>query len=452
MYKIFNKLGNIEIKNDTLTYRIEIEHVNDDIAEIEKSYKQKIIEAQTDAIISPSNIEFKNRFLLVHYNMKNYQSINQLRENSLYTNITYFNSLVYLAKLYEQGLIFSFDRLNFVVDAAEEKVKIFFVETNEIKIYEKVENIVHEVRNLITSTLTTENDFKSLPKRSIFIDASDNNINFVERLFKIETLDDLEIFLDTIYLELTEQESIAAENEAAELEAQSKGKGKKKVKKKKVTKKSAPVAYGHKKKSVSKTDNTLKYSLIGLGVVGLLFISTLFLPDPNKTQTDLATAFATPSEAENQIIEAYRAVYKSEVDESYQLLKNLDADLITEEDTSMLIDVYFRSDKSVELIEKYPFIANEYITYLISKDLISQLGTIFENVETDNPYINFEIAYLNNELDNVLLYKDMIELNPRRHTQIVTSLVRAGENKKALEFAKETKNPDLIKMAEQAGI
>lgn len=466
MYKHFNKYGNIEITENILKYRISLEYLDtDNVKQIENEIKQRLIEIDKDIFITPIDVKIINRYLVIYYNMEHLRSYDRLREFSLLENIPYFLSLIDLAIAYEKGYIFSWERLNFVVDEFSKSVKIIVFETPTLKVYTEKVDLIKAVKDMIISALTRQNTFIALPKRHDFIDASEENVHFVEKLYKLETLEDIQLFLKTEALNL-EQKTYDEINNEENVDTPKKVKKTKNTLAKK-TKKTTSVE--HKKKSVNSTTGSksnkridknmiILFALVGISIIVFLvlnFMSAIRSAESSISyDEDVSNVFTNETHDNTEslkILEVYREMYNSNIEEAYNIISTLPNHEISVDDVELVIDVYFRNNKSAELLDKYPNLANDYITYLISKNLISQLPNYVEGMKTENPYIQFEVAYLKNKYHDVLLYKEQVEMNARRESQIVEAYIQTEQYKEALEFARSTNNPDLITQAERAG-
>lgn len=458
MYKHFNKLGNIEVVNNIMKYRIGIENVPEaDKNIIENELKKKYLSVENDVFVNPMQIEFMNRFLVIYYNMEHLHAFDRLREFKLMQNIPYYLSLVELGKLHEDGLRFSWERLNFVIDEYQEKVRIVFVETPSLKLYEQSDtrSVVEFVRDMIISTLTLQATFLTLPKRHDFLDASERNVAFVERLYKIENLDDMQMYLETVALDLEQNISLTEE-----VEDEPKVKTQKVKKSKQIKKKSSQKKYTTKKENQN-NKRFDKRTLIMLGVLPFVFIFYFLAMSMGKPTNEaekpvdaskpVTETFSMNTE-NKKVLEAYQAVYNSDFQTAYELLTSLDTKDISKDDINLLIDVYFKNEKSAELLDRYPNVANVYIIYLVKNNLITNLEEYTKGMTTENPYILFEIAYLKNDYETVLLNKDKVDLNARRESQIITAMLGTGALQEAIEFANSTGNPELIKQVESASL
>jgi len=84
---------------------------------------------------------------------------------------------------------------------------------------------------------------------------------------------------------------------------------------------------------------------------------------------------------------------------------------------------------------------------LVANDLIYNVADLTSGMQTVNPYIEFEKAVAKNEYEKVLALKPEVEMNARREQQILTAYLGLGKTQEAMDFANQTKNPDLIKQA-----
>lgn len=461
MFRHFNKYGNIEIVDNILKYRIGVEHIGtDDIRKIESELKQKYIEVEKELFISPMQLQYVNRFLVLYFNVQHLKAFDYLREQSLLKNIPYFISLVDLAIAYENGHKFTWERLNFVVDEFDKTVKIILPETNSLKVYNNDEiDVIKAVKDMILSALTMQNQFLALPKRHDFIDASEENVLFVEQIYKLNNLEDIQLYLETVALELEQKTSFINEASATEEPAKKSKKVRNKQQKTPSPSKTKKVQDSNGKKPVKRLDKNMiiLFGVLGVAVIIYAFLMLSSSKQPETTipyDQDLSETFKKDTEGtsgeSDKLLAAYRYIHNSEVEEAYKIINSLSQDEISVDDVQLIIDTYFRNNKSAEMLDKFPNLANNYVTYLISNGTISQLETFIEGMQTENPYILFELAALKSNYEDVILYKDQVEMNARREGQVVDAYIQAEKYKEALEFARGTNNPDLITLAENA--
>ncbi|MCM3227555.1 hypothetical protein [Terribacillus saccharophilus] len=466
----FNKNGNIEIEGNVLKYSLLTEHLGTDEPEdIEKDVKRKLNAIGSEhMLVLPMNIQSRNRYMVVYYDLQHYKSFEYLRELMLLEDqLPYFKSIVQLAKAQKNGLKIVWNLKNFVIDVDEIKVKALMFETDYLKVYDEVD-VFQEIKEMLIYCLTTRKKLLSLPTKNDFFNPSDENIKFVETVYNCKSLDDLGMYLDALEVDF---EEIKLREE--ELQP-SKKRNKKSIKKPKaennkprpVTQRVAtqkrPAATNSSQKK--KEDKGKKMMIMAFGFVGFAIILSLIAPaftggnsekEPEvKAQTTIADmvkgeqVYKDNKEHDSEMVAAYRKAYNSEFSEAYALLKKVPKDEISSNDVKMVIAIYNETDHLDELLSEMPVMATDVITYLITNDSIDSLPEINERMQTKNPYIQFEVYYMEEKYDEMLKLKDKVEINGRKEEQIVTAYLSLGKQEEAKVYADETGNPELIKQVD----
>jgi len=477
--KTFNKYGNLEISGSTIQYRLPTEHFSSDSdLEIHRSIKRGIHDNPSGKyLIEPIEVKNSGRYTLINYNVEHYSSLDRLREIAFEDKINYYFSLIDIGLSVENNsLDIVWDRLNFAIDEIEEIVKVMIFKTDYVAIFDNNNLTVFEnIRNLIVLSLTDLNEVYALPKRANFIFNTDElSIKFVQEMFALNSLKDLRMLLETVELDL-EEENI----EEAQVSSPTEKKGffrKKDItntetsKKKKVKKEKAVVqrvqSYSTKnnKKKNNRIDKKTKVMLVSI-VLLLSFwgISQLILGsggsknatyaiNPKKEKMATSTYFKDSNKeaVQKSIVRAYRLTYNQNYKDSYKILSSINKRDLSFTDIPMVIEVYYKQNNLAALLDEAPIqdVSNEVIAYLVKIDKLDELPDIATKMKTKNPYIDFETAYLKEDYKTVISLVDSVEINGRKEQQIVNSYIQLNRFDDATKFAQQVGNPDLIKQIE----
>lgn len=461
MHRAFNKYGNIEIEGSEMKYRIESKDVStDDALELEKDIKRKLqmIENQ-DRFLLPYDIQSLNRYMVLYYNLANYQSLNDLKELTLENQLSYFISLVELGKTHEKGLIISWDPLNFVVDRFDKSIKALLFETDNLKVYDTPEDIAKTIKDIIITSMTTLKKVVSLPKRNDFIYTDDANIQFVEKLYQMNSLDDLSMYLEMVMLDIESRNASEEELELSETKSKNKLSIRKSVKPKQKKPKQAPKRNIRPTGKKKKTNFNKLYLVLGAVAAFLLLLGPLLAPTTEQPIENVAVAtetngqtsiFKGSKEFDNALVDAYRKAYNSEYTDAYTLLSSINKNDLNDKDIVLLMEVYYQTGNMNLLLDELPALANDVITYLFTRDKLGELPVIAEKMVTKNAYIEFEKAHLMEEYEYMLSLVSSIQINGRKEQQIIDAYLALDQVEEAHKFAEDVGNPDLIKRVEQS--
>lgn len=462
MNKAFNRLGSIEIEGSTLKYRIAVQEINiDDPIELEKEIKRKIQQVQDDNyFVLPFDIQVVNRYMILYFDLSHFASMDYLRELTLLDKIPYFLSLIQLAKEQQKGMNISWDRLNFIADKYEHVLKVFLFETESLKIYDMPDDLLKRVKDLIVSTMTNLTVFINLPKRHDFYDPSEINLRFVENVYRMESLDDLEMYLETISLDIEQAHSYQSDTiEEVENQPVVEKKTKKIIpfgkteKKTKINKRKSPVPQGKKKKK--RKNAQLLYGSIAMGLALVLYLLQPVIIPKAKTEEPVIVEISSSETSEGgskfdtALVDVYRNAYNSDYQSAYEILATLNKNDLSDLDVPLLIEVYERTNNLAILLDNLPDVSNDVITYLYTRNKLNSLPTLVEGMTTVNPYIEFEKAYLKQDYEMLLSLVSSVKINGRKEQQIMDAYLRLNKVEEARKFAESVGNPDLIKKVEE---
>ncbi|WP_430510714.1 hypothetical protein [Gottfriedia solisilvae] len=462
MRRTINSIADIEIESNTLKYRVPTTEFNvDDILSIEKNLKRKVkLIEDSPFYLLPFELKKINSNIIFYYNMEHFKSFEYLRQLSFKDQLKYFAALIQLAN---QETVVLWDKFNFVVDLHEENVKVFIFETDDLKVHGKSDSL-EGVKELILITLTTNNQYLGKPKRVDFIDQSEEVISFAETLLRIDDLEDLDHFINTKLVEI--EHSIIEEETASAL-----------VEENKKSFKIPSIKLGKKSESKPKQNTFVpgnnsekkkgNKSLIILGVlvgVGLLFQ----IISPSTSETDNSNKevkkkevvevvnsetngkaiskgpSVTNSKYNDALIKAYRYSLLGQTNRAIKVLETIGYKNLSSQDRTILLDLHLKAKNYSKVVDLDPNRAIDVINVVVSSGNTDKLLSIQKQMKTKNPYIDFEVAYLQTDWKKVISLKDKVELNGRKENQIFDAYIQLKDYNKAKEFANQVGNPDLL--------
>lgn len=479
-----NKNANLEVENDIIKHRVPlIELPTEEIIDIEKDIKRKVKQIEHEPYyLTPFRVEIINSSVVYYYNAKNLKSFQYLRQLEFTDKLVYFKSLIEIAKRSDETKV-TWNRHNFVVDPYEDKIKAIIFETEYLKMQEKT-NVLEGIKEIILMALTTLNSVIGKPRKVDFIDQDPEIINFAETiLLKIEDIDDLDNYIETQIIEFTHgtanKETSATDNNEPSKKKKLNFKSIQKPKKKKIHQ---PNRTTKKKAFNLSSKELLMYG--GLGVLLLAGILLNVLPNNSETtETDSTSNNTTtspvvesvaeenednennksedetntnedissisPSEHDQEILLAYRFSLNGDNDEALKILEDIGYNNLSESDQNIMLNIYQEKDMWKKIIQLEPDRAEKVVNYLIAEEQTDELIDIKENTDTDNPYVIFEVAYLQGDWEKVIKTKDKVKINGRKETQITEAYLNLNRVEEAEQFAEEVGNPDLERLIER---
>lgn len=459
-----NKTATIEIENDLIKYRVPlIEYETENIEEIKKDIKRKVAEIEDENyFLTPFKVEIINSSVIYYYDVVNYKSFLYIRQLDFKEKLKYFASLIEIAKRTEKTKV-TWVKENFVLDPYEERFKAITYETDFVKMKEKTK-VLEGLKELILISLTNLDSIIGKPRRTNFIDQDDDVIQFAETiLLKINNIEDLDSFIQTKIIEY-EYEKNPKKTQQMENKKKKKSLVEFSMPKKK---KKTNVSYQPPKK---KNSRFTKKDIITFSVLGVVFVLALFFRfsmngetdsvnddigtvithDNNSVQSDGYINVEEIGESENdyKILTAYRLFMTGDNKKALAILEEIGYNNLNKADQKIMLSIYEKDENYVKVIELNPVNAETIVNTLIAEDKIDKVREIHEQLKIDNPYVSFEIAYIDRNWEKLLEYKDKVRLNGRKETQIIEAYIGLQMYDEAKKFAESVGNPDLLKMIE----
>lgn len=471
MRTVINKIGNLEIEDNVLKFRMPINEFNtDDIITIEKNIKRKMTSIEADPFyLKPFEIQIINSSVVLYYQMEHYAGFTYLRQLDFKDKLKYYTSLIEIAKRQKTTKVL-WDKFNFFVDPIEENIKTVIFETENMKVLENIDAF-NGLKELILISLTNLDRILGKPSRVDFIEQEEDIIQFAETLLKIEDLDDLDHFVSTKRIEY---EHGLIETTGQQKEEASVNKKKVSLSFLKVNNKSNKPGKQYKKtvtNNASKKKNTSNkklYILLGVLAFAILFN---FVYNSDKTKgkkqviakaseqypgtsvtrekgEETKVAATTDKKYNGQILEAYRAKLTGNSKKAIEILESIGFKNLSENDRNILLNIYEDSGQINKVIDLKPERAKELVNTLVARDETGKLIGIQKAMQTKNPYVDFEVAYLKEDWKKIIDLKDLIELNGKREEQIVKAYINLQQFTEGKKFAETVGNPTLLEEVE----
>lgn len=451
-----NKVANIEIEDNTLKYRIPItELFQDDLNIIEKNLKRKIQSIDNDPnYLVPFEMQILNASLILYYDMEKYKSFEYLRALEFSEQLKYFSSIIQIAKKSSETKTL-WNKYNFVLDEYEEKMKVIIYETNDLKIYETKDSLIG-VKELILLSLTKLTNIYGKPRRTDFIDPSDEIIQFAETLLQIDDLEDLDHFVNTkmIQLEHFEPEETEVEEKIT--------KNKKWSLKLKSNKSDVKKTENPNQKKKKKNNSKKTYILLGGAIILAIGLNLALtsLNDSKSAEKNKENAKKQyhaevlkknkldnkplSQDEKDKLFDAYQTALIGEYQKAIESLENIGYDNLRSVDQQVLDNLYKKTNQLYKLFDKKPSLVKGIVNEMLANNKGDELIKIQEKMESKSPYVDFEVAYINKDWQKVVELKDEVDLNGRREKQIVEAFTSLKKYKEAKDFAQKVGNPVLL--------
>jgi hypothetical protein len=456
MRMVINKYGNLEIEDNILKFRMPLSEFNtDEITVIEKNIKRKM--AAVEGIpyyLKPFEIQVINSSVILYYRMENYASFNYLRQLTFSEKLKYYLSLIEIAKFQDETKVL-WDRYNFFIDPLEENIKTVVFETENMKVNEKLDAF-NGVKELILISLTTLEKILGKPSRVDFIEQDEEIIQFAETILKIEELDDLGHYISTKQIDYEHDLIFGKKSSFQENNSVKESKKLDLFKLK-----------GNKKKTSGKINKkkSNKTIFILLALLGFAIIFNLSMGNGanvknSKKEEVISSEYdnkkqitkddgknpkvKTSSKYSDKLLEAYRSTLLGDSKKAIEILETIGYNNLSESDQAVLLSIYEKAGEINKVIDINPKRAKELVNLLVANNQANKLVDIQKLMETKNPYVDFEVAYLEQDWKKVIEIKDNIDLNGKKEEQIIDAYISLEKFDEGKKFAEMVGNPALL--------
>lgn len=469
MRAVINKVGNIEIENNLLKFRMPINEFNtDNISIIEKSIKRKMNSIENDPYyLKPFEIQVMNSFVVLYYQMDNYAGFTYLRQIPFGDKLKYFSALIDIAKKQDETKVL-WDKYNFFVDPLEETMKTIVFETENMSIHEKTDAF-SGIKELILISLTTLETILGKPNRTDFIEQDNDVIQFAETILKIEDLEDLDHYVSTKRIEY--EHGMIGNDNSVQSEKKTKSNTLKSIKESIIKKKTKPLKNNSNSPKTKNKGNKNLYMLIGLLIFSLI-VHFATSSDPGsadhkkgedeptneysaakdaketKNADKKKSVASTNSKYSDQLLSAYRASLTGDSKGGAEILERIGYENLSEQDQNILLNIYENSGQINKVIDLKPERAKELVNSIVANSQANTLIDIQKAMETKNEYVDFEVAFLKEDWKKIIELKDLVDLNGRKEEQIVQAFISLNKLEEAKQFAEQVGNPALLEQVQ----
>ncbi|WP_394122081.1 hypothetical protein [Planococcus donghaensis] len=443
---IANKVGTIEISGNSFYFLQPLSTFNtDQMEQIQQAYERRMDSVKEKShYLTAKSLSFQSGQVQFEYDLTGLKAFDYLKSIYFEEKLPYYLSLISIAK--ETDVTVLWQKENFVVDVEEQNLKAAILENNELKV-QNAKKTVDAVKELIIVSLTSLDQVFGRPKRSDFFEQNEEVIRFAEMIYlRLDTLDDLEVFVSQVYAEINERkrlEEIERESQAAEKKHFAFNNagairkfnflgGQKKVH---PAIQDTQSSKGKKKRPDSKESNVRFLAGAG-GILIVAFLLNGLLTSANEEATAGKSEDKQTTEEIN-LEETYRQGLLGDEATVIETLEATGYDSLEKEDRKVLDTLYVKNGAYEKALENNPSLAGEIAVSLAKNKELEKLEAVQVSLPEPNPEVDFELAAASKEWPTVLDLRNQVELTELRLDTIVTAFIQTEDLQKAKEFVEE---------------
>lgn len=457
MIKTLNRFGEIDFNKNEALFTIPLLRLGtEEVETLEESYRQKIKEIGfKDTFVYANHISSIRDRLQLSFNLAGSVDFNHLHKLNFKEILPYLQTAIEIAKVDVNVL---WEKNNFIIDLEEKRIKAILFEFDNFIIYKNDEKL-DGLKEIILLSLTKVDRILGKPKRSDFLEQTDNVIQFAEDILRAVNIEDIERIIYS-YVRQIEYEELRIEQEAKDKRESSK-----------MTAFMAKFQTSKKELSPEETiKNELNKNFEGttnkkvenksfmdkmtspkgmLLTIGIIFVSIVVyvvgdFGNENSAKASEEETLSKEVKQQEEVLEAYR-LYIDGTDENiqsaYARLDNVGYNNLSKKDKSVLIDWYLEQEQYTKAIA-----TDVGATYKIgdklssAEDGLEKLEEIAGNIE-ENEILKFDIALMKNQYQ-IMIENSDIKYNDRRAKKIIEAYVMTNQIEEMNGFLESFKEKD----------
>ncbi|MBU0905240.1 MAG: hypothetical protein KKF57_08580 [Firmicutes bacterium] len=450
---IANKVGTFEVEGNTVSYLQPLSTFHtQEMNQVQKWYKDKLQTLkQSDHYLPAKDISFQSGQVCYTYDVTGLQSFNVLKKMYLEDKYPYYLSLIKLAK--EKQVQVLWETENLVIDVDTSSVKTLVIEHQAFTI-ESEKSRLNAVKELIIISLTSLQHVYGRPKRSDFLEQSEEVIQFAEMIYlRLDSLDHMASFIQSLYDEVQLRKQQEQDELADRLANKKRFSLPKRIPIQLLPQKSTKqpqirpdsMVAKKAKKPLNKKEINIRFLVsTAIILVGALLLNIILT---NATKNAEKPEGQTSSQQEAKDIE--QVYVDGLLGDTEGVLKALEAKeykSLNKDEKELLHQLWMKHGAYEKFLAKDEDAVSQLTEHMSKQNQPEELDRLQEILKVSNPHVEFGEGVLAKEWEQVLTNKDLVELTDERKTHIVTAYLQTGDIEGAKSFVAEKapKNDELM--------
>lgn len=205
---IANRVGTIEINQDSVYFLQPLTAFGtDDIESIEQAYENSLRRIKDSTLLVPiKEMTFQAGQIRYEYDVTGLVAFTALRAFEFEEKLPFYLDLINLAK--DQQIKILWQKENFVLNREAKRLFGMVIENDVMSVTDN-KDPVSAVKELIIISLTKLNELLDRPKRTDFLEPSEEVIRFAEIIYlKLDSLDEIESYIKEKIEQFEEQRRV----------------------------------------------------------------------------------------------------------------------------------------------------------------------------------------------------------------------------------------------------
>lgn len=431
-----NNQGEIDIEGNDITYFAPVTNFSNhqvDIEKLKKDYMQFFETVNYSEVLAQVNeFQTEGKYIKFLYHQESTSSYHSIRNLSFSQQLSYFRSIVEVAKLqekYDMQVLWNLENFLLCTEENDERVKALLYEFNDdMKIYDKT-SALDGLKRMIILGLTNLKSFLVKPSRADFINKNQEVIEFAEAVLESKSIENIESNIRT-RIDILDQQREEQQRKLAE-ENQNKKKTKllpKRKKKQELQKQSPKEQIKENLKNQSKTKNeddkkkkdfsfkgiqnamfkNTKNTIITIIIMLLIVFLVMLMPSMANNNSKDKEQKAQEQKINNKITTIYRDYVKGDEKKAHQKMFALNYKKIpNKKDKQVYLDWLVKEQKYTKALD-----LNKDVAYTIGENINDKNVDQLKKINSNDKYkiLSFYIADQEKDFQTMIEMQNAVDL------------------------------------------
>ncbi|WP_341963556.1 hypothetical protein NM897_16885 (plasmid) [Planococcus maritimus] len=418
---IANRVGTIEIDQNAFYFLQPLSAFKtEEMEQIERAYEKQMQQVTGDpTFLSAQEISFQSGQVRFEYDLKDLHSFNALKAMEFEDKLTYYLSLVQLARQSEINVLWQ--KENFVLNKEEVLLHVMVAENDVMPLSHEKDRLT-AVKELIIISLTRLNQVYGRPRRTDFLEQSDEVIRFAETIYlRLQSLEEMESYISDVFNQVEEQKK--AKQQELELAKQNQTKWSVKMASLRESlqrlpsfneqpkeNRTIPAVGGNKKLFVGVAAVLL--AAFGLNVV-------LTQATENAQETELGEG----TDDELNLTDVYRDGLLGDTVSVLESLESVDYSELHPADQNVLNRLYIEHGEYEKALHHQPELLGTIAEQLSRDGDAKGLENLQEMTDESSEVIEFELAAVEEEWTRIVELRNQVELTDWRVETVLAAFI-----------------------------
>ncbi|MFC4711775.1 hypothetical protein [Planococcus dechangensis] len=388
--------------------------------QIERAYEKQMQQVTGDpTFLSAQEISFQSGQVRFEYDLTDLHSFDVLKAMAFEDKLTYYLSLVQMARQSEVNVLWQ--KENFVLNKEESLLHVMVAENDVMPLSIEKDRLTR-VKELIIISLTRLNQVYGRPRRSDFLEQSDEVIRFAETIYlRLQSLEEMESYISDVFNQVEEKKK--AKQQELELAKHNQTKWSVTMASLRESLQRLPSFNKQPKENRAKPAvGGNKKLFIGVAAV-LLAAFGLNVVLTQATENAQETELGKGTDGELNLTDVYRDGLLGDTERVLESLESVDYSELQPTDQNVLNHLYIEQGEYEKALQHQPELLGTIAEQLSRDGDVEGLENLQEMTGEPSEVIEFELAAVEEEWTRIIELRNQVELTNWRVETVLAAFI-----------------------------